>query len=136
MSFENIVQGILNYIDGVVGLPDIYYPNSKNPSRAQPPSDEHLTVDILPVDTDAMTVNDSSEYPGLLQVVVNVKADTGVLRSYVIADLVLTAFNPRTEITESGTIIGFDVPGTVAPALPGGDGWYRLPITLPYRVFE
>lgn len=135
MSFENIVNGIFSYIDGVAGLPDIYYPNSKNPSRSQPPDDSYLMVDILSADTDTFTINDSSEYPGILQVIICTRADTGVITAYGIADDILTAFKDC-EIVEGTSKIRFDQVGTVAPPLPGGDGWYRLPVNLQYRLFE
>ena len=135
MSLENVVNGIYSYLSGVAGLPDIYYPNSKNPSRSQPPQDSHLTVDILTAETVTLTTADSAEYTGILQIIVCTKADTGVITAYTIADDILTVFKDR-EITEGTSKIRFDLIGSVAPPLPGGDGWYRLPVNLQYRLFE
>lgn len=132
MSPFCIEESLFNYLESIkASLPTIYYQNSPNTGKAQPPTTEHIKVFLMPADTSAVGVATTDKTVGIFQLSVYVKDGTGTARAAEIATLLLAAFERGTQLING---VRIDKTGSVASGIPGG-GWYHVPVSIPYRVF-
>tara|TARA_R110000851_G_scaffold170484_1_gene316805 strand:+ start:173 stop:556 length:384 start_codon:yes stop_codon:yes gene_type:complete len=93
---------------------------------------EYLRADYLESRSEERTYG-SDRIPSILQVRVYVKNDTGA-RSALI-QLILDTFPKNKTLTSADASIRVDRAPTVGPSI-SDNGWYFVPVTIPYEVFR
>lgn len=127
---ENIFTAVLGRIEAAIGLPEVFMPNESGN-----PSDNHLSVAILPATTIPVGISTTDRHGGIIQVTVSVRDDTGSINAASIADDVLTLFPRNTKMTQGGDLIRINETGSVAPPIQG-NGWYSLPVSIIYTLIN
>lgn len=110
-------------------LPHICPPNVRNPSgnnSCMP--NEYIIIDIMPVPTEAIGINSLNRIQGYINIIIVTPAGTGALRAYEIAKNLLDLFPRNLQMTYSR----IDLPGYLAPALPGDGVTYQVPLVIPF----
>lgn len=130
MSIENIFTAILDRIENAAGLPEVVMPNTSGD-----PSGEHLRVSIIPATTSPVAISTTDRLSGIIQISVVVRDDTGAIRASDIADDVLALFPRNTEMVQGGDLIRINTTGSVAAPLQG-NGWYSIPVSIPYTLIK
>jgi hypothetical protein len=131
MNYENILKALFAYLDGVAGLPAIYWPNVSETT----PSGDHLVAWVLPAESDTIGLASLNMANGLLQIDVKIKATKGQIKAAVIVDDVIAAFPRGTELTEGVTKVRIDKAASVSQGIQDG-AWYTVPIRIPfYSIF-
>lgn len=123
---ESITTAILEHFATASGLPPVLYPNVS----AATPTGEHLIVDVLSSPTVSIGITDASQARGVINVIIRTPEGIGPIRANQIADAVLARFARNTSIPP----VRIDRLGYVSPPLGNLDGWYRLPLTIPYNA--
>jgi len=126
---ENLTKAIFNHISGATGLPEVYYPNVSKDT----PADEHIIVSIVPNETLSVGVSELNQARGIINILIKTKESIGTVRANQIADDILTLFGRNTTLTSGGTKVRIDREGWTSPPLGNIDGWYILPVTIPYN---
>ena len=126
---ENINIAIFERINNAVGIPSVYYPNV----NAETPTDEHIIVSIISNETLAVGISETDQARGLISIIIKTKENIGSIRANQIADDLLTLFARNTTLTSGGTKVRIDRSGWTNPPLGNMDGWYVLPLTIPYN---
>ena len=130
MSQAEIELALFDKLESISGtLPTIYYPNSPNKNKANPPTGEHIRVTLLRADTIPVGIATTDQTLGLMQCSIFVKDGTGTVRAAQIADLILSAFARNTVLSNN---VRIDKTGSVNTGFTQ-DGWYMLPVTVPYQ---
>ena len=126
---ENLTKAIFDHISGATGIPDVYYPNVSKDTHA----DEHIIVSIIPNETLSVGVSELNQARGIINIVIKTKESIGTIRANQIADDLLSLFVRNTTLTSGGTKVRIDRAGWTNPPLGNIDGWYVLPVTIPYN---
>lgn len=130
MSQAEIELALFDKLEAVkASLPTIYYPNSLNNGKPNPPTGEHIRVSILNAGTNALGIATTNQTLGLMQCSIFVKDGTGTVRAAQIADLILSAFARNTVLSNN---VRIDKTGSVNTGFTE-NGWYMLPVTVPYQ---
>lgn len=130
MSQAQIELALFDKLESISGtLPTIYYPNSPNKNKANPPTGEHIRVTLLRADTIPVGIATTNQTTGILQCSVYVKDGTGTIRAAQIADLILSAFARNTVLSNN---VRIDKTGSVNTGFTQ-DGWYHLPVSISYQ---
>lgn len=126
---ENITIAIFEHISNAALSFDIYYPNINK----ETPTEEHVVISIIPNETLSLGVSSLNQARGLINILIKTKENIGAIRANQIADYLLTLFERNTTLTSGGTKVRIDRAGWVNPPLGNIDGWYVLPVTIPYN---
>ena len=133
MSQAQIELALFDKLEAIkASLPTIYYPNSPNKNKPNPPTGEHIRVSILNAGTNAIGIATTDQTLGIMQCLVLVKDGTGTVRAAQIADLILSAFARNTLLSNN---VRIDKTGSVAVGFTQ-DGWYMLPVSIPYQQIK
>lgn len=134
MIYDTIISSIYTYLEANkgVGFPAIYYPNSPNTGKPQPPTGNHVMINILPAETVSIGLNECDSYAGIIQFSVRIKANTGQIAAADIANTILAIFARNTVV---GNGLRIDRQGSAAAGFEDG-GWYNVPVSIEYRVFN
>jgi len=109
----------------------VYYPNAKNQGKPNPPTGTHIRAFILPAETLPVGVATTDSSAGIFQLSIFVKDSSGTMAAARLAGQILELY-PRNTVLANGVRIGRH--GSIAPGFVA-DGWYTLPVSIPYRVF-
>jgi hypothetical protein len=133
MSQAQIELALFDKLEAIKAtLPTIYYPNSPNKNKPNPPTGEHIRVSVLNAGTNALGIATTDQTLGIMQCLVLVKDGTGTVRAAQIADLILSAFARNTLLSNN---VRIDKTGSVAVGFTQ-DGWYMLPVSIPYQQIK
>lgn len=107
----------------------VAYPNKAFPT---PPAvdkpDTYLQASLLRASTRGIGINAWDERAGILQVDVLYKAQDGEIKPLQIADSVAAWFG-------RGTLPNIYETPSVGSAMPNGDGYLKIPVSVRYRTF-
>ena len=102
MSQAQIELALFDKLEAIkASLPTIYYPNSPNKNKPNPPTGEHIRVSVLNAGTNAIGIATTDQTLGIMQCLVLVKDGTGTVRAAQIADLILSAFARNTLLSNN-----------------------------------
>lgn len=133
MSQAQIELALFDKLETIkASLPTIYYPNSLNNGKPNPPTGEHIRVSILNAGTNALGIATTDQTLGIMQCLVLVKDGTGTVRAAQIADLILSAFARNTLLSNN---VRIDKTGSVGVGFTQ-DGWYMLPVSINYQQIK
>lgn len=80
MSQAQIELALFDKLEAIKAtLPTIYYPNSPHKNKPNPPTGEHLRVNVLPVGTQPIGIATTNQTTGIFQCSVYVKDGTGTI---------------------------------------------------------
>lgn len=130
MSQAQIELALFDKLETIkASLPTIYYSNSLNNGKPNPPTGEHIRVSLLRGDTVPIGLATTDQTLGIMQCSIFVKDGTGTVRAAQIADLILSAFARNTVLSNN---VRIDKTGSVNTGFTE-NGWYMLPVTVPYQ---
>jgi hypothetical protein len=133
MSQAQIELALFDKLETIkASLPTIYYPNSPNKNKPNPPTGEHIRVSILNAGTNALGIATTDQTLGIMQCLVLVKDGTGTIRAAQIADLILSAFARNTLLSNN---VRIDKTGSVGVGFTL-DWWYMLPVSINYQQIK
>lgn len=107
------------------------------PNKAFGPDkpDTYLQASLLRAETQGIGIAAWNEHAGILQVDVLYKAQDGEIKPLNIADSVAAWFGRGTRLRNGGLTIYVDDPPSIASAMPNGDGYLKIPVSIRYRSF-
>jgi hypothetical protein len=129
MSISAIHKAVFTKLAATSGLPQLVYPNISTAT----PTGNHLRVFILPATTESIGLKDIDWARGIIQISVYCKDGVGAITATDIADTVIGLFPRGTIMTNSGLSIRVDATGYAGQAITG-EGWYQVPVSIPYNV--
>jgi len=109
----------------------VAYPNvSYKPVEGTP----YLRPNLIPAPTDALTLDGSSRYDGILQVDVFWPEGQGIIKPMEKASAIIAHFPKQVKLFHEGVRVVVNGPPYIARALQE-PGWLQLPINIPYTAF-
>jgi hypothetical protein len=135
MNYADIVNNTYTYLEAnkaASELPTIYYPNSPNDGKPQPPTGNHIAVSINPAETITLGLSTLESHSGIIQFSVRVEANHGEYAAWQIVDKIITLFARGTSIAS-----GLDVhrkPSAFPPITD--EGWYSVPVQVEYSALN
>lgn len=124
MSLAIIKQSVFAYLDGLAGLPPLYFDNIES----EPPPGDHLRPFVLPANTSTIGIKTLNQEIGVIQVSVYTEKGKGEIIPANYAQLILDAFPRNTKLTG----LRIDQAGSIAPAFYDG-AWHITPVSVPYQ---
>jgi hypothetical protein len=124
MTQTALLTSISTYLDGISGLPDIFYPNRNNTTIP----DDYLEVLILGARPDDIGLSSVTMNSGIIQINVCTKENIGVIHSSDIVDAVIAAFARGTVIDS----IRIDKTPYASQGIPI-DAKFKVPVTITYN---
>lgn len=135
MKMAQIITALYTFLEaGRVenNIPIVYYPNSPNAGKPQPPTGDHIVASVMPAETVSLGLASLDSYSGIIQLSVRVKPNTGQIGAATIADSILTLFARGTTISGA---LKIDRTGSAATGFEDG-GWYNIPVTIDYVLLD
>lgn len=97
---------------------------------------EYYSVICLPQKTLGVGISELDRQNGFCQVSCYVRSNVGEINAIDMANVIIDAF-PRNSILVSGTTkIRIDKPPYYSGGLQTEDGWYMIPVTIPFTVLK
>lgn len=129
MKQNELMQAVYTYLDGLAGLPDVKYPNIEYDE----PQAEYLNVFISNAKPQTLGIARISWYGGFIQIDCVVEHGRGELVASNNAQLVMDYFPIGTTLTNGSTTIRVDDTPYASAGIMRDDGWYSIPVTIPYN---
>lgn len=97
---------------------------------------EYFRVDIMPALKRGIGVayDSSNRQRGLCQVSCYVREGAGEIKAVTLANQIIAAFPKGTKLTDTITV-QIDDPAYASPGI-ATDGWYMIPVTIPYYIIS
>jgi len=127
MTQTILLTSIFTYLEGLSGLPDIFYPNI---SEGTIP-DDYLSVHVLPAKPDDIGLTEVKHIGGIIQIDVVTKQGIGSIHSVEIVDLVIASFPRNTVIPTSN--IRIDKSSYASNGFTTEEGKWKVPVTITYN---
>lgn len=124
MALEQIKTSIFTRLEGLVGLPTIYYPNT----GGTVPTTDYIRPDVLPADTAPYDLNHTDIEGGIFQVSIFIEKGKGELEAARVAQILLDGFTRNLQLTS----VRFNRSGSVAASFFDG-AWQVTPVTFTYQ---
>ena len=129
MKQDELLNAVYNYMGTIIGLPDINYPNIEYST----PTGDHLNVFVLNSTPDTIGIARIIWYSGFIQIDSVVEHGVGEVKAATNAQAVMDAFPIGTVLTNGTTSIRVDDAPYASAGIVRDDGWYSIPITIPYN---
>jgi hypothetical protein len=113
----------------------VAWPNKQFPASGSVKPDTYLAASLLRAETRGIGISAWNEHAGILQVDVLYKAQDGEIKPLNIAGQVAEWFGRGTRLRNGGLTIYVDDPPAIATAMPNGDGYLKIPVSIRYRSF-
>ena len=129
MKQNELLLAVYNYMETIADIPDINYPNIEY----ETPSGDHLNVSVMNATPSTTGIARIVWYSGFIQVDVVTEHGKGEVKSAVIAQKIIDAFTIGTVLTNGTTSIRVDDAPYASAGITREDGWYFIPVTIPYN---
>jgi len=129
MKQDELLKAVYTYMETIIGIPDINYPNIEY----DPPLGDHLNIFVMNATPDTIGISRISWYSGFIQVDAVVEHGKGEVKAAAIAQDVIDSFPIGTILTEGTTKIRIDDTPYASGGITRDDGWYSIPVTIPYN---
>jgi hypothetical protein len=130
MKQNELLLAVYNYLETIVGIPDVNYPNIEYTT----PTTDHLNVFVLNNEPQTIGLASIVWYNGLIQIDSVIEQGKGEIKAAVNAQAVMDAFPIGTILTNGTTSIRIDQSPYASAGVVRDDGWYFIPITIPYNM--
>ena len=118
-----------NYIESLGLNQDIVYPNID-----LIPNMDYYKVDCLMSNKMGLGISELDRQNGFCQVSCFVRDGTGEIKAISMANKIIEAFPRSTRITDGELIVRIDSPPYYKNGINQGNGWFMLPVTIPFTV--
>ena len=129
MKQHELLKAVFNYLETIADIPDINYPNIEYAT----PTTDHLNVFVMNAEPNTIGIARIVWYGGLIQIDSVVEHGRGEVRAATNAQAVIDAFPIGTTLTNGSTSIRIDDAPYASSGIVRDDGWYFIPITIPYN---
>ena len=129
MKQNELLLAVYNYMETIVGIPDINYPNIEYTT----PAGDHLNIFVMNGTPDTIGIARIIWYSGFIQIDSVVEHGKGEVKAAVNAQKVIDAFPVGTVLSEGTTSVRIDDAPYASAGIVRDDGWYSIPITIPYN---
>ena len=89
---------------------------------------------IIPARKEAVGISSTDVQNGFCQVSCFVLADVGEIKAISMAEKIIRAFPRNTKLREGDLTIEINKPAYYSQGLTNNNGWYMVPVTIPYIV--
>jgi len=127
MTHKILLESIFTYIDGISGLPQVFYPNIREGTVP----DDYLSIHVLPAKPDDIGLTEVKHIGGIIQIDIVTKQGIGSIHSAEIVDLVIAAFPRNTVIPTSN--IRIDKSAYASNGFTTEEGKWKVPVTITYN---
>ena len=118
-----------NYIESLGLQHNILYPNIDFI-----PDIDYYKIDCLLSNKIGLGISELDRQNGFCQVSCFIRDGTGEIRAINMADKIIAAFPRGKRLTDGELIVRIDSPAYYKNGLNTGNGWYMLPVTIPFTV--
>ena len=130
MKQNELLKAVFTYLETIVGIPDINYPNIEYNT----PTTDHLNVFVLNNTPQTIGLSRIAWYEGIIQIDSVVEHGKGEIKAATNAQAVIDAFAVGTILTNGTTSIRIDSTPYASAGIMRDDGWYFIPVTIPYNM--
>lgn len=96
--------------------------------------DKYYQIFIVPARKVAVGLSDTDAQTGFCQVSCFVKTDVGEIKVLNMAESIISAFPRGTRLTDNVLKVEINQPSYYSQGLTNNNGWYMVPVTIPYIV--
>lgn len=118
-----------NYIESLGLEQDILYPNLDFI-----PDIDYYKIDCLFSNKIGLGISELDRQNGFCQVSCFIRDGTGEIKAINMADIIIAAFPRGTRLTDGELIVRIDSPAYYKSGINTGDGWFMMPVTIPFTV--
>lgn len=118
-----------NYIESLGLQQDILYPNIDFI-----PDMDYYKVDCFMSNKIGLGISELDRQNGFCQVSCFIRDGTGEIKAINMADRIIAAFPRGTRLTDGELIVRIDSPAYYKSGINTGDGWFMMPVTIPFTV--
>lgn len=118
-----------NYIESLGLNQDILYPNLDFI-----PDIDYYKIDCLMSNKIGLGISELDRQNGFCQVSCYIRDGTGEIKAINMADKIIAAFPRGTRLTDGDLIVRIDSPAYYKSGINTGDGWFMMPVTIPFTV--
>ena len=129
MKQNELLLAVYNYMETIIGIPDINYPNIEYPI----PTGDHLNIFVMNGAPDTIGIARIIWYSGFIQIDSVVEHGKGEIKAAANAQSVIDAFPIGTTLSNGTTSVRIDDAPYASAGIVRDDGWYSIPITIPYN---
>lgn len=97
--------------------------------------DPYYTVSILPAGAIPIDLKTESYQSGICQVSCYIRDGIGEIKALEMAQTILNAFPRLTKLEGDGIAVHIKNPAWISPGI-SVDGWYFIPVSIPYHYFK
>lgn len=126
---SSINEIFYQYIETLGLAQDIVYPNlDKNPDI------DYYKIDCLLSNKVGLGVSELDRQKGFCQVSCFIRDGTGEIKAIEMAQTILDAFPRSKRLTDGSLIVRIDQPAYYSTGINTGNGWFMVPVTIPFTV--
>ena len=118
-----------NYIESLGFQHNILYPNIDFI-----PDIDYYKIDCLLSNKIGLGISELDRQNGFCQVSCFIRDGTGEIKAINMADKIIAAFPRGTRLTDGELIVRIDSPAYYKSGINSGDGWFMMPVTIPFTV--
>ena len=96
--------------------------------------DKYYQIFIVPARKVSVGLSETDAQTGFCQVSCFVKTDVGEIKAINMAETIITAFPRCTKLTDNSLKVEINQPSYYSQGLTNNNGWYMVPVTIPYIV--
>lgn len=99
-----------------------------------PTTETYYQVFIVPSTKKAVGINSTNVQGGFCQVSCWIKEKIGEIKAITMAENIIAAFPRGTKLTDNSLKVEVIQPAYYSQGLTNNNGWYMVPVTIPYIV--
>lgn len=99
-----------------------------------PTTETYYQVFIVPATKKAVGINSINVQGGFCQVSCWIKEKVGEIKAITMAENIIAAFPRGTKLTDNSLKVEVIQPAYYSQGLTNNNGWYMVPVTIPYIV--
>ncbi len=128
MTLSLIKDAVYERLESSALTEPLYFPNTNDDRKVQPPTVNHLRPFVLPSETRTIGVRTLDQEVGLIQVSVYIGKGQNDFEGTELAELILALFPRNLDLT----VCRIDQSGSIAPSF-FDEGWQVTPVSIPYQ---